>query len=591
MNHAALAARTSANRLPNPGRFAARTLAGFLCLSLGACAATSNITEVLGVGDGSAPSEEARLAHAERTGHGILPPSNDGTAPTPPATEAPAEILDPQPKPQPKPQPQPLARPKRPLEATPENFLALGDYANAEALLRKRLSERETKLKAGDASVLQTLALIAETEARSGRLEASELTLTRLLVVAAPYGPADNLASQRGARLHMGRVYEGVGDDARAELQYAQALGLCTEAPERESESSCNVERQELARLLEFSGRSDEAEPLLMQALGAVQRDAGPHDIRLSNALADIAAFHERSGKYHLAEPLFARAADIWETALLDAYQAWSDARATGQADPFGPSVSELRPDRALFTVPPLAEREIAMLRRLGRDADADAARARLSDRWRNDNQSGAIAESVITTLYANTKAQLSAAARLAEARSLHAAGWVALRKADPRASAILANAEQRYSAAWPEADKRLRRIHAADLVSLALHRSEVLDANETSSDRIARLDRAATLASAALPETDFRRYEPVVARAHARREAEQPAEAEAILLGYDDSITAVRGATHPDIAWGLRNLTWVYEALGDRGSAVAVEREAQMIWDNWSPQPAYAAQ
>ncbi len=537
-------------------RLPASLVLGSLLLLAG-CAAGEGVREVLGVGPGGGDSEEAaaaREAHARRGSRGLLPPraaGDDEPAPT---------------------------RNGRSLR----ELLAAGDFAAAEALLEAALADREETLAPGDSEGVRLLVLLAEVRERAGRREEAELTLTRALVLAAPYAAADQLGAQRGARLHMGRVYEGLGDLERAETSYNEALALCEEAPERESDAACNIERGELAGLREAQGRWDDAEPLRMARLAAVQRGSGPHDIRLAVAMGETAAFYERQGKYNLAEPLFARSADVWETAALDAYELWRSRRAAGEDDPLAGIATPI-PGRAVFTMPPQAQRETTMLRRLGREDEAAAIEANLAARWRADTVTVTLAPKVGMSAEGDA-AILGTADAVGYARNLQTAGWIAAERGDPGAASLLERAERMYASAWNRADARDRRRAAGERVTLGLLRGELARRSGDLAGATTILDTAATLAAAELPDTDIRRYEPVVARAAVRREAGLTAEAESILLGYGDAIVAARGSGHPDEAWGLRNLAWVYDALGDRQSAAAADKQAREIWENWVP-------
>ncbi|MFT4569757.1 MAG: tetratricopeptide (TPR) repeat protein [Hyphomicrobiaceae bacterium] len=542
------------------------TLATLCTVAIAGCAGTASIGSVLGIGDENQNSPQAEAAHAERTGRGLLNSPSQG-----------------HPR-----QNQPKLTGDDRNNRGGRSLIDSGDLAGAERSLRAQLTGRPGRLQAGDLDAVRLLVLLAETQARAGRGDDAELTLTRALVLAPAFGPASVTTSQRGAHLHMGRTYEGIGDDAQAEAQYTEALTLCDEALERENETTCNAERDELARLFEFTNRWEEAEPIRMQALSAVQRDAGAHDLRLAIALGETAAFFERHGKYQLAEPLFARAADVWETSVLDAYDAWRSPREGAPVVVPEATVTSLTADHAAFTTPVFAERELALLTRLGRVQDTTAVNQRLRDQWLSDTIASSQALGLLESINAVEPSSATATEQLRLARDLHAVGWVALNRDQSDAALRLAQAEELYQLGWKAADARQRRLHAADRVALALRRARLAHSLGEAAARVAILDAATTLADAELPDSDIRRYEPIVARAAARRESANTAEAESILLAYGDAITAIRGATHPDFAWGLRNLAWVYEALGDHQSAVAVEHEAKQVWKNWSPAPAF---
>lgn len=465
-----------------------------------------------------------------------------------------------------------------------------GQFGQAQNILTNALALYSGQLEPGDPTAVHLLVLSAEADARSSSLDAADDALLRAIAIAAPIGPVDQPTSQRGARLHMARVFEGIEDVERAEAQLTASLELCEKAPEVEDAAQCNTERLALVALFETTGRRDEAEPFMMAALSAVQQDWGAYDIRLAFALTDTAKFYYRGGQYHLAEPLLARSRSLWKGVVVEAHEAFEQAKVELLRDPFGSSITKLSAGNAPFSIEPGSEVYNELLRKLGRREEAESDREASNAAWATAKIAEERAWAVVnkTEPSSNTTSQLERKARrsdLPRAADLHAAGWVLYHQNKRRvANEALEEAEGIYAQLWPGFDAADRRRLAPSRIELLELLAEFKRSTSNFAGAMADLERARDIARTALDLSDERRLDLFLLAARVQREAGDFETAESLVSVYLDHVRDQRGDDHPDRAWGLRNLAWALVAQDETEKAAEAEGEAQGIWERWAP-------
>ena len=448
-------------------------------------------------------------------------------------------------------------------EAAADTAMAAGDFEAAEAALAPMLSERGGRLTPGDREAIRLLVKLGEIRIRGGKFNEAEEATTRALVLAAPVGAADEPTSQRGARYHLGRVYESVRADDRAEEQYLQALDLCKTDPHFTSAARCNVERRALIRLYVAGGRFSQAESTILEALSAVQAATGAHDIRLAFALADVANFYDRQGKYQLAQPLYSRAADLWRNFREEAYEAYQNALAAGLPSPVDDTFARLRPHDFLFTAPPDLADSPAMMLRLGRVEDAAQLLADERAFWSAD-----------ATVLAVAARELDYVAETAHDSTAHVSALQTLGYAYYK-KGMYASAERNYrqalvlvGALWPKLDGVERREMSETQLALYRTLASITRANGRYEEAVEFLEYARQLSLRAFDRGDARYLDTLIEMTTVQRERGELLAAEELLDNYLSEVATARGTDHPDYAYGLRNKAYLWRARGDEAHA-----------------------
>jgi tetratricopeptide (TPR) repeat protein len=262
-----------------------------------------------------------------------------------------------------------------------------GRYGDAEHAIEAavRAADAGDTPPADRARMLQTRAEIHRVQ---GRYAAAEVDLAQVIALReTAFGPDDPQVARAVSNLAVVKGDQGKLDEA--EQLDRRALGILERALGRDQPDTAMV-RCNLAAVVCRLGRCPEAEAEHRRALAARERALGPTHVDVARSLDGLAlAISCQPGRYGEAEPLYRRAATIWENAgpshpmlglvLRDWGRAAVAARRYAEAEPLYRRSLDIEQDAvAQGRVPThtTASEYAAVLRRLGRDSDAAAIEA-----------------------------------------------------------------------------------------------------------------------------------------------------------------------------------------------------------------------
>jgi len=145
-----------------------------------------------------------------------------------------------------------------------------GDYAEAEALLRRAWQIREASLGPTDPDVARSLEAL-------------------------------------------GQLYQMRGDHSQAEEMYKRALKLVSEGGGGSTGAEGPTPADNLARLYDSDGKHQEAAALLEKVLEADRQAFGGDTPHVAQDLSNLAGHYQATGDYARAESLYKQATTIWE--------------------------------------------------------------------------------------------------------------------------------------------------------------------------------------------------------------------------------------------------------------------------------------
>jgi Flp pilus assembly protein TadD len=105
-------------------------------------------------------------------------------------------------------------------------------------------------------------------------------------------------------------VTQARGDAVHADVLYRRSIGIADAAPD-EFWGERAVALNSLALLSHARGQKEQAKPLLVRALAAVERGAGPRDPSVARILVNLAVVYSETGQVSYARSLYRRATDI----------------------------------------------------------------------------------------------------------------------------------------------------------------------------------------------------------------------------------------------------------------------------------------
>ncbi len=122
-----------------------------------------------------------------------------------------------------------------------------------------------------------------------------------------------NHFSLSGSLEHLGNLYRGQGRRLEAERAYQRSIEVERKVAARGVAMPRTL--RNLADLYKEQRRYDEAEALYRESLQIAEVNWGPKSMGMVSELLALARFEESIGKYGAAEPMFLRAAEIYDGA------------------------------------------------------------------------------------------------------------------------------------------------------------------------------------------------------------------------------------------------------------------------------------
>gem|GEM_PF-3020016 len=452
--------------------------------------------------------------------------------------------------------------------------IAAGDFAGAEEILQKALAARPDPPPSPDPETAALLAIAARLRIAQQLFPEAERDASRALAAAPATGPLSELTSQRAIHYRIAEAYEDAGRDDEAVTHLSAARTLCLADPALSDNDACESERAGLVRILLARGRYPEAEPLLLGRIADVQAHNGAYDLRLADVLADAASFYCRQGQYELCGPLYARSFDIWKTFRDDAVAEHRRTTEAGQESPFASDFVRVRARHAPFTAPTGLDEQGSTLYKLGKPDEAAAAISYERRLWESDGEVGPRAMDALNAIVAAGRE----GAELALAQE--AVGYVYFKRGDyTHAEEHYRQALSRVEALWPSLSATSKRRMLRDYLEILATLVLIDRAADRYGEAIDFGKRALELAEAQLDARDALRLDTILGLATSYREVRDVAKAEEFAVRYLDAVEAARGSDHPDYAWALRNLAYVYLIKDAIERSQSLEAEARWIW------------
>lgn len=452
--------------------------------------------------------------------------------------------------------------------------IAADDLAGAEQILAKALSDRSDPRPSPDPESAELLATAARLRIRQQLYPEAERDAARALEAAPATGPLSELTSQRAIHYRIAEAYEDAGRDDDAVTHLGEARTLCLADAALAESDACENERAGLVRILLAKGRYPDAEPLILGRVADVQAHNGVYDLRLADVLAEAASFYCRQGQYQLCGPLYARSFDIWKNFRDDAVAEHRKAIEAGLESPFGADFLRIRARHALFTAPTGLDEQGPTLYKLGKPDEAAAAMSYERRLWEADDEVGPRAMDALNAIVAAGRE----GAELALAQE--AVGYVYFKRGDyTHAEEHYRQALTRMEALWPSLSVPLQRRLVRDYLDILATLVLIDRAADRYGEAIDFGKRALELAQQQLDARDALRLDTIAGLATSFREVRDIAKAEEFAVRYLDAVAAARGSDHPDYAWALRNLAYVYLLRDAIERSQSLEAEARMIW------------
>lgn len=456
--------------------------------------------------------------------------------------------------------------------------LAADDLAGAEQILQRALAEHQDTPRVADPKMTELWTTAARLRIRQQLYPEAERDVLRALSTAQAVGPLAQLTSQRAVHYRIAEAYEDAGRDDDAVTHLRQAHEMCLADAALAESDACESERAALVRIYMATGRYPDAEPLVLGRIADVQAHNGSYDLRLADALADAASFYLRQGQYELSGPLYTRAFSIWKNFRDDALTEHRKAVAAGIESPYGPEFVRVRARHVPFSAPVGLDDQAPTLYKLGKPEAAAAAINYERRLWELDEQAGPEAMNALNATVAAGRdgAEL--------ALDQEAVGYVYFKRGDYQ------HAEEHYRQAlsvmqnlWPSLTISQRRRLLRDYLDI-LGALVVIDRSlQHYGEAVDYGKRQLELAEALLDPRDGLRLDTIASLATSYREAHDIPKAQEYSTRYMDAVTDARGSDHPDYAWALRNLAFVYLMQDAIDRSQSLEAEARRIWASHS--------
>jgi len=452
--------------------------------------------------------------------------------------------------------------------------LAADDLAGAEAILQKALAEHPETPKVADPKMTELWTTAARLRIRQQLYPEAERDVLKALGTAQAVGPVAELTSQRAVHYRVAEAYEDAGRDDDAVTHLRTARDLCLADPTLSESDACESERNALVRVFMATGRYPDAEPLVLGRIADVQAHNGSYDLRLADTLSDAASFYSRQGQYELSAPLYARSFDIWKNFHDDAIAEQRKAVETGQQSPYGPEFLRIRARHAPFIAPVGLDDQPPVLYKLGKPEEAASVISFERRLWEADETAGPQAMNDLNAAVAGGRDGADLVL------DQEAVAYVYFKRSDyPHAEEYYRQALGGLQSLWPSLTvsqrRRLLREYLDILGSLVVidrsleHYGEAVDYGR----------KQVELAEALLDARDALRLDTLSALATSYREARDIPKAHEYSVRYMNAVAAARGNDHPDYAWALRNLGYVYLLEGAVDRSQSLENEARSIW------------
>ena len=200
-------------------------------------------------------------------------------------------------------------------EAVRQKGLLIVSEHNAESHAAKaQTAENEARKQAAKADAINTFLIdkLLGQASPNNNPKANRVTLREALDhAAAEVGPsfAGQPEIEAAIRLAIGLTYHDLGDYSKSETHYRAAYEIYCRISDETGEGRLKA-MAELGHELVHLGRMNEAEPLLVSAVGETGRVLGPRHNLCLNAIDYLASFRQQIGHDKDAEALFRRLVD-----------------------------------------------------------------------------------------------------------------------------------------------------------------------------------------------------------------------------------------------------------------------------------------
>jgi tetratricopeptide (TPR) repeat protein len=189
-----------------------------------------------------------------------------------------------------------------------------GKYAEAEHLIARSLSIRESQLGENHPNVATSLNNLAELYRSQGKYEEAEPLYRRSLSIwESQLG--ENHPDVATSLNNLAELYRDQGKYAEAEPLYRRSLSIW-ESQLGENHLNVASSLNNLAELYRDQGKYEEMEPLLKRSLAIKENQLGENHPSVATSLNNLAGLYESQGKYAEAEPLYLRSRAIMEKNL-----------------------------------------------------------------------------------------------------------------------------------------------------------------------------------------------------------------------------------------------------------------------------------
>ena len=475
-------------------------------------------------------------------------------------------------------------------------YIAQGNYADAEQLLKRSLAIQEKALGPDHPNVAQTLNFLAELYRTQGRYADAEPLYKRALASwEKALGPDDpNVAAVLN---NLALLAQSKGQYADAEPLFKRSLTIY-EKSFGSNHPTVARPLNNLATLYYYQGRYVDAEGLFKRVLTIQEKALGSDHPDFAQSLNNLAFLQASQGRYHDAEPLFRRALAIREKTFGPDHP--SVAQSVG-------NVAGVLYDQGHYgDAEPLFKRALAIYEKAFGSDNSDVAQAlnnlaalyntqgRLGDAEPLHKRALAIREKVLGLSHPDVAKSLSNLALIYSSQSRY-------EEAEPLFKRSLLILEANFGANHPDVAQALNNLAGAYYEQGRIGDAEPLHKRALEiREKVLGPDHPAlaeTLDNLAGLYHASRRYadaEPLYERALAIREKARGPDHPDVATSlnnlaalyadqhrYDDAeplfkrSLAIRekalGPNHPDVAGSLNNLAVIYEAEGRYGDALIV--------------------
>ncbi len=190
----------------------------------------------------------------------------------------------------------------------------LGEYDDAEQLLRRSLAVRRTHVDAPDPGLASNLNDLGEVVRARGQYDEAEALLREALAMRrALFGEGHSAVGE--SLNNLASLLRFRGDVDHAEQLYSEAIDIFRLGDDRENLANT---LNNLARLHQGQGELDAAERLFREALALRREVLTPDHALVANSLSNLAALLQEKGEHASAEPLYRESLAILRQKLGD---------------------------------------------------------------------------------------------------------------------------------------------------------------------------------------------------------------------------------------------------------------------------------